>query len=399
MRTRWVSSRAWAVALAAAALSAGAAMPAGAATTPGWRITQTYAADSVLTGAVATSASDAWAVGLSVPASSSAAVIRQVQALRRQGTSRARTEAAAVDATTLLRHYNGRSWQAVAAPSGIDILETTQPIAATSGSDAWVAGFEITGNTEATKLAHWNGSKWNNVVSLENSYPDAVVAVNAKDYWAFGSENYAGTEVAWHYTGKKWVTTTIQDWVADAVVFKGTVWTTGTSESTGDLEIQYLSGTKWVTVQTPSVGLSSDEDLQQDAVTSDGTGKFTVAVEVDNENTGEAVKSLLLEYTGSKWSTVTIPASDLGTDTVSAVASDGDGGLWIDAINDDDVSALIHDTKAGKWSKQAAPAATGDETTIVSLSWIPGGTSVWGTGLEGPVSQDTADAAILKYGN
>jgi hypothetical protein len=379
VRTKWVSPRAWAVTLAAAALSAGTAIPADAATTPGWRITQTYAADSDLYGSVATGASDAWAVG---------------------GGARALAEAASTateDPPTIVWHYNGHAWQTVTVPSG---LQTGPPgeqaIAATSGSDAWLAGSEITGNTEATKLEHWNGTKWNAVDTFENSYPSAIVAVNAKDYWAFGSENYAVINVAWHYTGKTWVTTPIQESVEDAVVFKGTLWAIGESETTDDLEAQYLSGTKWVTAKLPTLALTSDEDLGLDAVTSGGTGRLTLAVEVDN-NAGNVVKSLLLEYTGSKWSTVTIPASVLGGDTVDSVAPDGDGGLWLEASANNVI--LIHDTKAGQWSKQAVPSAKGDETYIGSLTWIPGGTSMWGVGWESPASGETAQAVILKYGN
>jgi hypothetical protein len=403
MGIKWVSSRTWAVTLAATALSAGAAMPAGAATTPGWRITQTYAADSALYASVATGASDAWAVGVSAPVTSPAAVIGQagwLRQVRREGRARALAEAATTapgGLTTIVRHYNGHGWHTVTVSPNLQTEPAEQPIAATSGSDAWLAGWEITGNTEATKLQHWNGTKWNAVDSIENSYPSAIVAVNAKDYWAFGSEVFAGINVAWHYTGKKWVTTPIQESVEDAVVFKGTVWIIGESDTTGDLEAQYLSGTKWVTADLPSVALTSDEGLGLDAVTSDGSGKLTVAVEVDNEDAGTVVESLLLEYTGSKWSTVTIPASVLGGDTVWAVAPDGDGGLWLDASADN--SILIHATKAGQWSEQAVPSAKGDETYISSLTRIPGGTSLWGFGEEGPVSGETAQAVILKYGN
>lgn len=409
MRTKWVSSRVWAVTLAAAALSAGTAIPAGAATTPGWRITQTYAANSFLFGSLATGASDAWAIGMSAPVTSSPAAIRQAGNLRqadllrqagREGGARALAEAAMTATegiSTILRHYNGHAWQTVTVPAGLQTASLgEQALAATSGSDAWLAGSEITGNTEATKLEHWNGTKWNAVVTLQNSYPSAIVAVNAKDYWAFGSENYAGINVAWHYTGKTWVTTPIQESVEDAVVFKGTLWTIGESDTTNGLKAQYLSGTKWVTAKLPTLALTSDENLVPDAVTPGGTGKLTLAVEVDNENTGNVVKYLLLEYTGSTWSTVTIPASVLGGDTVDSVAPDGDGGLWLEASANNAI--LIHDTKAGQWSKQTVPSAKGDEPSISSLTWIPGGTSLWGVGVESPASGETAQAVILKYG-
>jgi hypothetical protein len=410
VRTKWVSSRAWAVTLAAAALSAGTAIPADAAATPGWRITQTYAADSVLYGAVATGASDAWAVGASLPVTSSAAAtwqagnLRQAGRLRqtgREGGARALAEAATTAAEgprTILRHYNGHAWQAVSVPAGLQTgAPGAQAIAATSGSDAWLAGSEVTGNTEAAKLEHWNGTKWNAAATLENSYPSAIVAVNAKDYWAFGSENYAGINVAWHYTGKTWVTTPIQEYVQDAAVLNGTVWAIGQSETTGDLQAQYLSGAKWATAKLPAIALTADESLGLDAVTSGGSGTLTLAVEVDNDSTGNIVKSLLLERTGSKWSTVTIPASVLGGDTIYSVAPDGEGGLWLEASANNEI--LIHDTKAGQWTKQAVPSAKGDQTYIGSLTWIPGSTSLWGVGWQNPASGDTAQAVILKYGN
>jgi hypothetical protein len=408
MRTKW----AWTITLAAtAALSAGTALPAGAATTPGWRVTQTYAADSALLESVTTSASDAWAIGLSAPLTLSAG-IKQAGSLRpaerlaqaerlRQILRQGGAEAAASstdDVSMMVRHYNGHTWQTIPAPSGIgaDEYVAGDSIAATSGSDAWLMGMEISGNTEATKVEHWNGTKWNAVDSFQNSYPSTIVAVNAKDYWAFGSEIFAQTNVAWHYTGTTWVTTPIDMAVTSAVVFKGTVWIIGESRTTGDLQAQYLSGTTWVTAKLPSVALTSDEQLDLDAATSDGSGKLTLAAEVDNENTGETVKSLLFEYNGKTWNTVTIPTTVLGDDEVYSVAPDGDGGLWLAASVD--TSILIHDTKAGKWTKQAAPLAKGD-ATFVSLNWIPGGTSLWGIGEEGPASEETSQAVILKYGN
>jgi hypothetical protein len=390
VKTKW--SR-WTVPIAAVALGLAVATPADASGAPGWRITETTANYSAFIGSDALSSTDAWAVGAwtsSAPPSDERSGLRGLLS----------AAAASAKFTGLVRHYNGKTWQSITAPKALDGTTIPEAVAATSATDAWVVGLQsssvIAFPTTAT-LAHWNGQKWNTVDTLPGM-PADVVAVNAKDYWAFGfafTKNSAGF-VAWHYNGAKWTTSDSPTVVSGATEFGGTVWTVGDSQSTGDFAVQYLKGSAWETARIPSIAVTSSEFLAPVAITSDGGQNLWVSAEVDNGNT--VVKDIVLHDKAGKWSTVTAPAAVARAGSIGTTAPDGAGGLWLTVNTSAGTEKLYHYAASGSWTPVAIPALKGDVTDVTSLSRIPGTSSVWGTGYAGPSSGATSEGLILKNG-
>jgi hypothetical protein len=94
----------------------------------------------------------------------------------------------------LTLHWNGVTWSRVASPGGL-VFES---VSAASASDVWAVGWTYAGQInfkqiENTLIAHWDGSAWSAVASpnpstgtppVNNLY--GVAAVSSSDAWAVG---------------------------------------------------------------------------------------------------------------------------------------------------------------------------------------------------------------------
>jgi hypothetical protein len=121
-----------------------------------------------LTGIVAISASNIWAVGTCV---------------------------CSVLSSTLIEHYDGASWKVVSSPNAPNVsFNYLNGVAATSSSTIWAVGY-YTNNPNSgpdyTLIEHWNGTKWSIVSSpkVSNSVGSVlfgVAAIKVSDAWAVG---------------------------------------------------------------------------------------------------------------------------------------------------------------------------------------------------------------------
>jgi len=103
-----------------------------------WMPSPSPGAVSYLSGVVAFSASNVWAVG-STGATS-----------------------APSDARPLVERFDGHSWQVAAAPS-VSTTAWLSGIAGSSDTDVWAAGTQQTGAVTRAWVVRWNGSAWQNV--------------------------------------------------------------------------------------------------------------------------------------------------------------------------------------------------------------------------------------------
>lgn len=119
-----------------------------------------------LSGAAATSASNAWAVGS-----------------YNRGTGRN---------PALIERWNGTSWKQVPSPNPGSVNNDLSGVAATSATSAWAVGF-YSGRTGAnrTLIQRWNGKTWKQVPSpnpgSSGSGLSAVAATSAANAWALGA--------------------------------------------------------------------------------------------------------------------------------------------------------------------------------------------------------------------
>lgn len=193
-------------------------------------------AGNYLTGVVALSSTDAWAVGYTgiadtliehwdgsqwsvVPSpnpSQGANLLFAVTATSVTDVWAVGTYAnAASDEEPLIEHWDGTSWNVVSAPVpagnpiGPNMLEA---VSAASSTDIWAVGrYDIPG--EYTLIEHWNGSAWSVVpnpspgTGTDGVDLSGVAAISASNAWAVGSLSHeAGgiVPILEHWNGTSW---------------------------------------------------------------------------------------------------------------------------------------------------------------------------------------------------
>jgi len=139
-----------------------------------------------LTGVAATSASNAWAVGM--------------HSTGQEGT------------LTLIEHWNGTNWTQVPSPSpgGTLHIDWLLGVTATSATDAWAVGR----THSKTLIEHWNGTAWTQVPSpnpANSREPEltGVTAISASDAWAVGDyiaavAGFPRETLIEHWNGTAW---------------------------------------------------------------------------------------------------------------------------------------------------------------------------------------------------
>ncbi len=205
---------------------------------------------NVLNGVAATSATNAWAVG----------------AFNYNGSPR----------QTLIEHWDGTAWSVQPSPNPGSYSSTLSGVAATSATDAWAVGhsFNGFGTTDQTLIEHWDGTVWTvqpspNVPHTNNDL-NGVAATSGTHAWAVG-DYFADTAHGLHVSR-----TLVEHW-------NGTAWTVQPSPNVGRIEnalfgvaatsgtnawavgysfnggppltlIEHWNGTAWVVQPSPNVG-------------------------------------------------------------------------------------------------------------------------------------------------
>jgi hypothetical protein len=118
---------------------------------------------------------------------------------------------------TLIEHWNGKAWRRVPSPNPRgQIFAGLQGVSVISPTDAWAVGDSNNGVVNQTLIEHWNGKAWKIVPSPTpggDDLLDAISTVSARDAWAVGMTNPArgcasgGPNCATlieHWNGKAW---------------------------------------------------------------------------------------------------------------------------------------------------------------------------------------------------
>jgi hypothetical protein len=201
---------------------------------------------SALNGIVATSATDAWAVGYYI---NSTTHLSQA----------------------LIVHWNGTSWQQVPSPD-VGIESGLGGVAATSATNVWAVGSYpnrfATGNR--TLVVHWNGTAWQQVPSPNpHSCEDSnglsgVAATSATNAWAVGSDDMCpGSEtenlvtLILHWNGTSWrqqasPRPSVGGLHGVAATSATNAWAVGTVVVTGLTLTAHWNGTAWQRVPSPN---------------------------------------------------------------------------------------------------------------------------------------------------
>lgn len=299
----------------------------------GWTVMMSPNATSanLLSGVVAISPSDVWAVGYDYNSSN----IQQ----------------------TLTEKWNGANWSIVPSPSpgtqskcgeGYSGSALTG-VAGASANDVWAVGWICSayqGYPGQTLAEHWNGRQWTVISSPNESGADdsalvSVAAAATNDVWAVGNYQAGGGQYQWntlveHWDGTQWsivespnVAGADENYLnAVTAVSSSDVWAVGYSNMNAEIDvplIEHYDGTAWSIVQSPYPAPSEFNELYAVAATSPDD---VWAAGYENENSqGQYGGALIEHWDGTAWSLVSAPILSFAT-TVYGLAALSSTDAW-----------------------------------------------------------------------
>jgi len=205
------------------------------------------AAQSVLSGVAARTASDVWAVGSYTRANN---LVR-----------------------TLIEHWDGTTWIRVQSPNaGQPANGDLSGVAVVAADDVWAVGGYGQGAPGRTLIEHWDGTTWT-VVPSPNKGPfpnslSGVTAIAPDDVWAVGTwftKAFDDRTLTLHWDGTSWhrvpspnagPTSAANDLVSVSANATDDVWAVG-SRGQHTLTMHW-DGTSWSIVPSPTPGGLAD---------------------------------------------------------------------------------------------------------------------------------------------
>lgn len=350
-----------------------------AAQSPHWRIVAAFPKQSSVDDLAASGQASAWAVeSCRKPCASGSGVI--------------------------LRHWNGKTWQAMPQPANAKHTGDAEALLATSpGSPVVWAGYNIYDHKTRASVAEWTGKSWAHptVFAVGVNF-QTLAAAGPSDLWAFGSSAEFGPVYVARFTGKSWAKApspgaAVGPWTAVARSAND-IWAQSISAQGLTMAVSRWSGVSWVRQAVPpapkgaqggSGGISGALAASgTDNVWSYGYFAFTKGRAID----------WLVHWNGKAWSNVQVPYALSLTYMPGPLGPDGRGGAWFAATPANTLREyLYHVTAAGHWSRVAIPALNGAAGTWISgFAAIPGTSSVYAYGWSGGGA--TQRGVILKYG-
>jgi hypothetical protein len=248
-----------------------------------------------LSSVTATSARDAWAVGDQCSMTSQAC-------------------------SPLILHWNGASWSKTKNPQ-VATVEHLDDVTATSPDSAWADGLTCsvqTGCPGGAVMLHWNGQAWSSqkLPAMAGLGLFAVAATSARDPWAFGRTLVAGQAkvTALRWTGSRWTAASPPARLApDGALESGAltspddVWAVALPLNGGSTVLIHWNGKTWSHVPSPTPGVRGSTDLwhvaaisRQDAWAIGSYCAKPYAV------TCSANRPLIQHWNGMRWTTVSI---------------------------------------------------------------------------------------------
>jgi hypothetical protein len=182
----------------------------------------------------------------------------------------------------LILHWNGKEWRYVAA-AALNERDPLFAVDAVSPHSVWAVGYDTNGSSDASVIAHWNGTRWSARVSKLGSSAGSglfglttLSGMSGAQAWAVGGQD--GASSGWaplvkHWNGQSWKAVPAPgvplpsspysfQWLNAAAAISATnVWAVGEAESYADPNnsviatlIEHWNGRSWthVAVQDPT---------------------------------------------------------------------------------------------------------------------------------------------------
>ena len=320
-----------------------------------------------LLGVSAVSATDAWAVGYKC--------------------SNADCSPPNLTYSTLIDHWNGKTWSTVASPDSGTSDQLTG-VSAVSATDAWAVGNTNSGpvNTVAgpALILHWNGKKWSKTPIPEASTTDfflrGVSAISATDAWAVGTWDAYGVNahaLFLHWNGRKWSRVVSPSPVGRALFGVSTAsatdaWAVGqyTNSAGADATLtEHWNGKRWSKFASPGPNPGEGNILF-------GVSTLTPAQAwaVGYNGTSLGQRTMVLEWNGKAWKRVHSPNPGSGFDVLDAVSAVSATDAWAVGNYSSDKGAtqitLILRWNGKAWTQVASPSPDPDKSGVNNLAGV-----------------------------
>ncbi len=295
-------------------------------------------------------------------------------------------------------HLAHGKWQRTTLPGSMGSF--VNQISATSSTNVWAS----LANTPAVE--HLTSKGWvahTFAIGADEIMLDGVVTLSPKDTFVFAYDFATMKSYSYHYNGTKWIRKSMPaaiDANSDSGLVSGTsysnIW--GLTIVGGKYAALWFNGHKWRIEKFPAhlAASGSTAFARQILAVSRKNVWVPIFVNASTNTTTSVGPVVLLHWNGTKWTKVggKAPKGALS----GAVASDGNGGVWLAANNTAFTKALLMHFAHGTWSEHAAPTPGGQILGITALAGVPGTRSVLGTAAINPGPSGNAGSVILKYG-
>jgi hypothetical protein len=329
---------------------------------------------SQLNGVSASSASDAWAVGLVASGKEDAG------------------------AGTLTERWNGAAWSVVASPDRLHIDDVLNSVVDLSPSNAWAVGLvKTTGNkTGSPLIVHWDGASWQTVASPAgfSGVLRSISADRPSDIWAVGDDGH-GHAIAFRSDGTSWVSTTLPDVGIDKLqgvkAFSPTdVWAVGNRLATGTADartlVMHFNGSAWSTVASANPDPNIDILHAVDGVSSNdlwAVGEKARSEQVTGVRPG--TRTLAEHWNGTRWTAVTTPNTADEDTLTGAAASTSTRVFSVGTVVQVGATMQFQRALAERWNgaswalDPSANVGTSDNE-LLGAGAIPGTGAAWAVG-------------------
>lgn len=357
--------------LALPAVTAGlAVMPVAHASTrpssaPGWRIVKTFATKNIeLQDVAGFSDRTAWASG--------------------QRPSQ----------TPVVYHLRGGTWTATSLPGGAGTFAPV--LSATSPANVWAL---LVNEPLIARLTAKGWVTTSFASGTDQVAPGGLITTGPKNTWAFTFDFTTSIAQAHHYNGSSWTATTLPALVDGAGLTglvsgsgPGNIWAWAFNRTLGTTTTLHYDGQHWTTVAIPAHLVPSTQFLDAKQILA--LSPVNVWATANNGRTAGSI--ILLHWQGHGWRRVTRNLPN-GEELAGPIASDGHGGLWLEAYGRSGAYFIQH-YSGGKWTRYDMPSSRFGPVQLFSLHLIPGTSSVIGAGFLNFTDAGTNGSVIVKYG-
>jgi hypothetical protein len=279
----------------------------------------------------------------------------------------------------ILSRWNGTRWSTIKLPPA---LGGVVGLGASSARNAWLFTVHLSGKHPVYKALTWAGSwrqtripAWTLFEEAAESYGVVPEVFGPKSVWIFN----VGQPYVAVYNGRTWTKRSLpgRPTLVSAVSARdiwAVSWTT-----TYQQFLMHWDGTSWHSYSIPRpshVPAHASEFIANLAAANNGVWLIR---EISAGSQGGQTL-YLLHWDGRAWHRVSFV---LPTTSVSQLAADGHGGVWLADYGRGKNAAenFDHLLSTGKWTRQRVPVtATTSDPGTESLAWVPGTHSVWATG-------------------